>query len=89
MKWSTPLDLERHKKEFALRNRFWSACYKKKTTRAATIAARNICSADTKVLFMRISLAKKSNLIINKTDLATKTDRYINEYRPLDETMSG
>ena len=69
LKWSTPLDLERHKKEFALRNRFWSACYKKKnerkTTRAATIATRNICSADTKVLFMRISLAKKSNLIIN------------------------
>ena len=70
LKWSTPLDLERHKKEFALRNRFWSACYKKKknerkTTRAATIATRNICSADTKVLSMRISLAKKSNLIIN------------------------
>ena len=70
LKWSTPLDLERHKKEFALRNRFWSACYKKKknerkTTRAATIATRNISFADTKVLFMRISLAKKSNLIIN------------------------
>lgn len=30
LKWSTPLDLERHKKEFALRNRFWSACYNKK-----------------------------------------------------------